>query len=38
MIDYDCDNCGAKWAKLNRLHMCPLPQEWKDRMSGVRRK
>ena len=30
MTNYDCDNCGAKGAKLYRTHMCPLPKEWEQ--------
>ena len=34
MQKFDCSNCGAKEAALNRMHMCPIPQEWRRIMTS----
>ena len=32
MDHLDCARCGAKNAKANRRHTCPLPEEWRLRL------
>ena len=37
-LNLDCDTCGAKNAKLDRMHMCPLPARLKDWMAKESRR
>ena len=35
MDHFDCDHCGAKNAKANRRHTCPLPEDWRRKLDLI---